>query len=453
MPDSTQLANKPPNREIEGGNDIVGGDRLVTEIEASTLTSARRRIVTGNGGAGVNSGTGGRGGDVESRNAYYVSAGTQTRNITHTHTQNFTNTSTSEPVYNRTDSSSSTVAENLTIVYNLGTYNHAARYDSSRARPSMPHLTIAESEKIYYPTPTIIVFGSPGIATRSIVGMLLGDPKNIAPNENDIPPSNPGVAPAHLYCNPSMFYHEIHDISIRGSVYRLFNVTGLARDTINFMSFDILRNLRNLVYNLSITPDKGASLILFCVKGREPITQSVKRNYQLIFDGVLHRDVPIVLVVVVGENEEWDEERDDNEDHRGDHGSTVNAESEWWDRNRKAMSDFRMQFSAWTWVSINTPFRHVNEAEGYYDLRDQRFQDLVVQHAVFKGVLKIEKEAPVWFVEIIERIVRIIGEWMIAWMVQIVRETLDSVRGFTVVLFRIVACFAMNFIARISRGG
>ncbi|KAF5374017.1 hypothetical protein D9757_010060 [Collybiopsis confluens] len=52
-----------------------------------------------------------------------------------------------------------------------------------------------------------------------------------------------------------------------------------------------------------------------------------------------------------------------------------------------------MQFSAWTWVSINTPLRRVNEEE-------ERFKDLVVQHAVFKGVLKIEKEAPVWFEEI-----------------------------------------------------
>ncbi|KAM6494048.1 P-loop containing nucleoside triphosphate hydrolase protein [Amanita muscaria] len=132
--------------------------------------------------------------------------------------------------------------------------------------------------------PNVIIFGETGGGKSSIINLLAG--ANVA-----------ATSSGSVGCT---FRSNAYNVSIEGMTFRFHDTAGLdegqggtvVKQQAIVQLYELLRSLSD-----------GVSLLIFCMRGPR-IKESVVRNWQLFWDIICQKHVPILLAITGLENEQ-----------------------------------------------------------------------------------------------------------------------------------------------------
>lgn len=153
--------------------------------------------------------------------------------------------------------------------------------------------------------PNIIVFGETGAGKSALINLIAGD----------------GTAESNSSAKGVTIKSTTHYANIDGTTVTLHDTAGLDEWHGGSVSAkDAITGLYQLICKL----DDGVSLLVYCIRGPR-IRASHKNNYQMFYEAICQRKVPIVVVVTGLENE------------------TPTMES-WWEINGSTFAKYGMKF-------------------------------------------------------------------------------------------------------------
>ncbi|KAM6490524.1 hypothetical protein JOM56_013867 [Amanita muscaria] len=126
--------------------------------------------------------------------------------------------------------------------------------------------------------PNVIIFGERGGGKSSIINLL----------------ADASVAETSSNLDGGTLKSNAYNVSIDGTMFKFHDTQGLG-DT----EQQAIVQLQELLCSLS----DGVSLLIFCMRGQS-IKASCIRNWQLVWDNICQRRVPILLAITGLENEE-----------------------------------------------------------------------------------------------------------------------------------------------------
>ncbi|TFK17258.1 hypothetical protein FA15DRAFT_650474 [Coprinopsis marcescibilis] len=160
----------------------------------------------------------------------------------------------------------------------------------------------------------VVVFGETGVGKSSIINML-------ARGDSPVAEVSSGV----VGCT---FASAAYRTEIEGEKYILWDTAGLNEGytgTVN--SREAAQNLQELSNRL----DGRINLLVYCIRGKR-LRQVIMDNYDLFYNRICRRNVPIVLVVTGLENEPGDMDI-------------------WWQRNAQEFTDYGMDFTGYACIT------------------------------------------------------------------------------------------------------
>lgn len=132
--------------------------------------------------------------------------------------------------------------------------------------------------------PNIVLFGETGAGKSSVVNLLAG--ANVA-----------STSSGSIGCT---FKSTAYNVSVDGTMFKLHDTAGLDEG----QGGGIVKQHAILqLYELLRKLNEGVNLLIFCMRGPR-IKESVFRNWQLFWDIICQRRVPILLAITGLENEE-----------------------------------------------------------------------------------------------------------------------------------------------------
>jgi tRNA U34 5-carboxymethylaminomethyl modifying GTPase MnmE/TrmE len=167
------------------------------------------------------------------------------------------------------------------------------------------HRVVATPESRVHPLPNVIVFGETGVGKSSILNMLQGENGAIVSDQAT------GVT----------FSNTSYVKTIRSTTFRVLDTIGLNEGTAGTIA---ARNAIKGLYSLIQQLEDGINLLV-CVMRAPRVPHSVQQNYQMFYEVLCNRQVPIVIIIT------GLEEKDDME--------------QWWDDNKVIFEGRKMAFN------------------------------------------------------------------------------------------------------------
>ncbi|KAJ3891405.1 hypothetical protein GG344DRAFT_47439 [Lentinula edodes] len=156
------------------------------------------------------------------------------------------------------------------------------------------------------------------------------------------------------------FENTSYSVTFEGQKYCLYDTSGLDEGTVGtVVSKDALIKLYHLLRDLQ----DGVSLLVYCMRGPR-ITETLERNYNIFYDGVCQKAVPIVIVVTGLEDQEP-------------------SMDSWWTQNEHAFEKYDIHFSDHACITAtlgkrmkNGDFRNQEE----YNESREILRTLIIKH-------------------------------------------------------------------------
>ena len=132
--------------------------------------------------------------------------------------------------------------------------------------------------------PNVVIFGETGSGKSSLVNQIAGDPR--AP-----------ISSSSVGCT---FWNTPYTVTLSGKQFTLYDTAGFDEGQSGTVpKSDAFVRLYSLLRRL----ENGVNLLIFCMRGPR-IKESCARNWQLFYNIICDRRVPIILAVTGLENEE-----------------------------------------------------------------------------------------------------------------------------------------------------
>lgn len=188
------------------------------------------------------------------------------------------------------------------------------------------------------PTPNVVVFGGTGAGKSSVINMLKGS------KPAKVSSSAMGVTTG---C-------DCYVKTINGETFNVYDTPSLSEGTAGRVSaVDAIQLLHNLIRQLS----DGVNLLVFVMRAPR-ITALAQKNYQMLFDIICERKVPIVIVIT-------GLEREGNLD-------------QWWPDNKASFDLQRMLFHGHACITAVKGAPGGREAQ-VYEKSKNKLADLIQQ--------------------------------------------------------------------------
>jgi hypothetical protein len=187
--------------------------------------------------------------------------------------------------------------------------------------------------------PNVIVFGETGAGKSSIINLVRG--AYVARTSSD-----------SVGCT---FHSEYYDVSIEGMQFRFHDTAGLDEGQGGTI---VKKEAIIQLYQLLRKLESGVSLLIFCMRGPR-IKESCVRNWQLFWDIICQRRVPLLLAVTGLEGEK-----------------DMDA---WWENNKDYFTNYMLYPNS---VACITADRGKKRASGYVYDEEYRESQLKMKKAV-----------------------------------------------------------------------
>ncbi|KAF5392630.1 hypothetical protein D9757_002166 [Collybiopsis confluens] len=235
----------------------------------------------------------------------------------------------------------------------------------------------------------IIFFGSTGTGKSSMINMLLGEDRALTSSG----------------AKGCTFNNNAYPTTIEGKNYRLYDTSGLDQGSAGtVISKDALRKLYHLVRDLK----DGVSLLVYCIQGR-PITDTLERNYEIFYDGICCKSVPIVVVVTGLEDQTPDMDA-------------------WWKENDTHIESRNMRFDGHACVTatLGKKVKGVFRNQTEYDSSKTALRNLIVKNCRSNPW---QKDTTAWFTTVAN------------WLYRSLRSEEDRVDPLSTDLFEVLKQF------------
>lgn len=169
----------------------------------------------------------------------------------------------------------------------------------------------------------MVVFGETGAGKSSVVNML----EEMTENPSKAPISNRAVGVT--------FQNKCYSRQIGSKLFNVYDTAGLNEGAEGQVPADqAIPQLYELLYSL----EGGVNLLILVLQGR--ITKATKQNYEIFYDILCRRRVPIVIIITGLENDE-----------------DVPDMEKWWVRNANYFKKYGMKFEGHACVTTLTSSR------------------------------------------------------------------------------------------------
>ena len=172
---------------------------------------------------------------------------------------------------------------------------------------------LAASSDLPPRTLNVILFGETGVGKSSVINLIAGEP---------VAATSAGL---ETYTQDSKDYQ----FNIGSRRINIWDTMGLDEPQMSANSYhDAIVKARALIRKLNEAG--GVDLLLFCISGGR-MAPMTKTNYQLFYEGLCGKKVPIALVITRLERE--------------------NRMEDWWERNEASLLKYGMQIAGHTCVT------------------------------------------------------------------------------------------------------
>lgn len=189
----------------------------------------------------------------------------------------------------------------------------------------------------------VVIFGESGVGKSSVINMLFN--RDVAETSDDA-----------FGCT---FGSKLYTGKRDGYAFNIYDTAGLNESDKGRIKPDVaVGNLMKLINNLK----DGVHLLIMCMrKGR--INNAISNNYQLFYDGIFRRQVPILLVVT--------------------HCELDDPIDLWKIKNQSLLAtQFQMQFTDIVCVTTLNKGKHAQKFEEEFRLSREALGDAIVKHSL-----------------------------------------------------------------------
>jgi GTP-binding protein EngB required for normal cell division len=206
--------------------------------------------------------------------------------------------------------------------------------------------------------PNVIVFGETGVGKSSILNMLEGG------SEATVSDQATGVT----------FSNRSYEKTIKGTTFRVLDTVGLNEGAMGTVAAgEAIKGLYTLIQQL----EDGVNLLVYVMRAPR-IPYALQQNYEVFFEILCNRRVPIVIVIT------GLEEREDME--------------EWWDDNKDTFERRKMLFNGHACITATKGKKLADGAYSYgmeYEESRKKVEGLIYQLAHNSEPWKMPR--PTWF--------------------------------------------------------